>query len=222
MLADNTHGNRRVVPRLAALMIDLEGLELDEDHPLTGRSSEPRVHAEVRRLPRSGDGSVVFRSEWTDSFPNAAWPCWEPESNRYAKGWRQAFLDEAVVAAAEAAMERYRAVRRRTKELSDIVLIHERRVVEQWNEREERRAYEAFVAKYADPDLWEGHKKIAKLRTISAGARDLGSLDAAIRHLVEAGQVLDGLTAAEVCERAQESFGIEEYDLPADVAELVL
>jgi hypothetical protein len=119
-------------------------------------------------------------------------------------------------------MERYRAVRRRAKELSDIVLIHERRVVEQWNEREERRAYEAFVAKYADPDLWEGHKKIAKLRTISASARDLGSLHAAIVHLVEAGQVLDGLIAAEVCEQARISFGIEEYDLPADVAELVL
>jgi hypothetical protein len=180
------------------------------------------VHAEVRRLARSGDGSVVLRSEWTDSFPNAAWPCWEPEANRYAKGWRQAFLDEAVVAAAEAAMERYRAVRRRAKDLSDVVLVHEHRLCEQWNEREERRAYEAFVAKYADPDLWEGHKKISKLRTLSAGARGLGSLDAAIRHLVEAGQVLDGLTTAEVCERVRVSFGIVEYDLPDDVAELTL
>jgi hypothetical protein len=119
-------------------------------------------------------------------------------------------------------MERYRAVRRRAKELSDIVLIYERRLCEQWNEREERRAYEAFVAKYADPELWEGHKKIAKLRTIFPGEHDLGSLDAAIRHLVEAGQVLDGLTAAEVLERAQESFGIEEHDLSDDVVELVL
>ena len=222
MLTDNTHGNRRVATRLAMLTIDLEGLSLDEEHPLTVRSVEPRVHAEVRRLARGADGSVVLRSEMTDSYPNAAWRCWEPGSSRYARGWRQAFLDEEVVAAAEQARERYQDVRRRASELGDIVLAHERRVCEQWDEREERRAYEAFVARYADPELWEGHRKTLRLPTISPGARDLGSLDDALRHLVEAGQVLDGLSVAEVLERARISFGIEAHDLPAEVAELVV
>ena len=184
MLADNTHGNRRLVPRLAALTIDLDGLELDTEHPLTVPSREPKVRADVFRLARAGDGRVVIESSRSDSYPTAAWPRWEPESSRCAEGWR--------------------------------------RVCEQWNEREERRAYEAFVPRYADPELWEGHRKTLKLRTLQPGLGDLGSLDAAIRHLVEAGHVLDGLRVAEVLERARVSFGIEEHDLPTDVAELVV
>ena len=115
-------------------------------------------------------------------------------------------------------MERYRAHRHRAVELERVVGAHERRVCAQWNEREERRAYEAFVARHADPELWDGHRKTLRLPVISPGARDLGSLEDALRHLVEAGQVLDGLTVAEVCERARVSFGIEVHDIPAAVA----
>ena len=119
MVQDNTHGERRVAPKLAVLTLDLG--ELDEDHPLTTRSVAPRVHAEVRRLCRAGDGSLALRSEWTDSYPTAAWGCWEPGSSRYTKGWRQVFLDEAAVADAEQAMARYQAHRRRVKELDELV-----------------------------------------------------------------------------------------------------
>ena len=203
-------------------MLTVDRAELGEDHPLTARSREPREHAEVRRLLRAGDGSVILRCEWTDSYPTAAWRCWEPGSSRYTKGWRQVFLDEAAVADAEQAMARYQVHRRRVKELDEIVTMHEQRVCVQWNEREERRAYKAFLARYADPELWEGHRKTLKLRSLGPGATDLGSLDSAIRHLVEAGQVLDGLSVAEVCKRPRVSFGIEAHRLPADVDDLVV
>ncbi|MHB1837740.1 MAG: hypothetical protein ACYCXW_22585 [Solirubrobacteraceae bacterium] len=69
--------------------------------------------------------------------------------------------------------------------------------------------YEAFVAKYADPELWDGHKKTITIPSISPGERDLGVVHRTIQLLVEAGQVLDGLTVAEVLERARTSLGLD-------------
>nr|MDA8356833.1 hypothetical protein [Actinomycetota bacterium] len=219
MLADNTHGDRRQRPRLAALTID-DADGLDEEHPLSGSRREPQVHSHVFRLTRDGTGAVVTRLNWDDSYPTGSWPCWEPTSNSWARAWRQVFLDDAVVAEAEERHERYLALRKRVGELGDIVRRHEQRVCEQWNAREERRAYEAFLAKYADPELWEGHKKTITIRTL--GFSDLGSLRDALAHLVEAGQILDGLSVAEVCERARVSFGVEERGLPDEVGGFVV
>jgi len=210
MLRDNTHGDRHAITRLAALVVDLDPANLDEEHPLTGISREPRVDDVVARVVRSGDG-VALRFDGDDRYPTGAWPCWDTERNSYARAasWRLVALEEEAVAAVERERERYQAVSARRSELAEIVVRHEAHLAEQYNAREERRAYEAFLAKYGDPDLWEGHKKAIRIPTIAPGPRDFGAVDQAVKLLVEAGHVLDGLTVEAVLDRSRSTFGLD-------------
>ncbi|MHB1599733.1 MAG: hypothetical protein ACYCXY_12805 [Acidimicrobiales bacterium] len=139
MQCDNTHGERRALPRLAVLTVDTHGAEVGADHPLTGQHSEPRIH-DVVRLVRTSGRVVELRRDWGDRYPAAGWPCWDSEPNTWAKAWRRVFLDEALVQVVTQAREHYQAVHRLAGELDDVVRAHEERVCGQWNAREERRA----------------------------------------------------------------------------------
>jgi hypothetical protein len=229
MLIDGTHGDSRQSTTIATVEMDVEDEELTTEYwadvkerALTAEYREVKIQSRAIRLRRDAEGHITWaRTDWVRSYPTGiAWPIWEP-SGPYTKGWRRVWLNEDAAGAANLMRERYHDVRRRASRLDRIVTALELSVAEQYVERAERRAFDAFVEEYRDASLWEGHRKSIRLQRFEPGRRDFGDVERALEYLVERGHVLDGVTVSEVADRARVLYGIE-VNIPNELEDFIV
>jgi hypothetical protein len=228
MMKDGTRGKRFRATSLTSLEIKDVNHKRPTDeywadaaaHPLTGDYREPSVvsyHVQLQRV----DGRVTWeRNYYGDNYPTSqTWPCWEP-TGQYSVGWRRMWLDDDVAATANLAHEKYREVRHHASELGQVVHSLESSITTQYNERAEKRAYDAFIEEYHDPELWEGHRKSLRIRELECGLRDFDDVQRALQFMVEGGHVLNGLSVREVADRALTFYGVE-TEIPNELDDFV-
>lgn len=219
---------------------------IDDARPLTGEHKKVEVEEKQVSWRRVGRDAVLGREDYSrrskyvyqrkpwDSRPNpgesAGW--WddkqvsdeEMEENRYVVAYHDPKLDERV----EAERERYVAIQKRDSKMSEQVRHALGSIEEAWLKREEEREYAKFLEEYADPELWEGHRKLLTIgyphRHQSGGFHSASDVFfQMLRFLVEQGIDFDGLTVAEAIDRSKEHNFLIDPDaryVPDDLLDL--
>ena len=199
---------------------DLDKVGGDADHLLTGHIEDVDLTDVEWEWKRKGDGFEFFSlGSWG--------PHWR--DNKEGLPWEQGqgsivFKDDKVIAEISEAYARVAELQAKQSELWDVAVGHVRHVESEWEARAEERERQKFLEDYQDLELWEGHKKsIGKKLAYPYRSRSTDSpLWPAVARLVEAGQVLDGISVAEALDRAKVMYGTECEDVPEDVLELTL
>ncbi|MET8411730.1 hypothetical protein ABZV34_27155 [Streptomyces sp. NPDC005195] len=198
---------------------------VDEDHPATSPAETVTVEGYGFRWHRDRHQHAIPGP--AASFDERTWDR-HGNSRPWDASWNQKVTvlstDADVVQRAEACQVRYRAVARRREEIRDTARTLYRTAQTIWNERQEQAAYDAFMAEYGEPSLWEGHRKTITLPAMPeppdqtrGSTRLLGtSWFTALTALVEAGQDTTRLTLG----AALEAHGIR--DVPAALHTLPL
>lgn len=141
-------------------------------------------------------------------------------------------VDATIVERTHISHAVYEHARAEQNRLQDIVYDAARSLREQWDARMLKQLYAEFMREYADESLWEGHLK--SIRVPQYPYHDNVVIKAVLRHLVERGIDVHGLTFGQAVERyhldgAEEraqlpSGGRSRSDrmMPADLDELVI
>jgi hypothetical protein len=158
-----------------------------------------------------GVAKIRQSRDWGSSHRYSGKCPWEPSARaQYGERRIILYVDNALVAKQEARYEKAEAIEAEGRKLKAQFERIDFRIDEQWREMADRKRYEEFIAEYADPDLWEGHKKtLPKLELPE---------DLTVEFLIpfiEAGEAIDGLTLGELAGRA-------EVEIPADYAAFVV
>ncbi|MEV8335086.1 hypothetical protein [Streptomyces niveus] len=197
--------------------------QVDEDHPATG-TSEPvtlegisfgwRRDRRQQAVPGQSARSTRRWDQFTGRRPWAA-------SGDLMVNVLQ--LNKEAIERAEACHARYQAVQRRGAKIRDAARRAYATAEAIWNERQERKAQQAFLAEYGQPSLWEGHRKTITLPPMpelpdrqGSRSRPLGSSwFTALTTLIENGEDLAALTLGQALE-AQGFANVPEalYTLP--------
>jgi hypothetical protein len=136
---------------------------------------------------------------------------WEPSASAiYGERRIILYVNDKLVAKQEARYEKAEAMEAAGRRLKARFERIDHRIDEQWKELADRERYEEFIAEYADPDLWEGHKKTLPQLQVPDDLR----VDFVI-PFIEAGEDIDGSTMGELAKRA-------EVEIPAAYADFVI
>jgi hypothetical protein len=186
---------------------------VDTKHPLTGRDKPPEMR-EFEITWRRTTGQKIkttmsgysHRDNWTSNIKP-----WQPDPDAtYSKGvvYRQLYHDPKLDARMTAQQARYDANQEINRQLHARAWGAKASIEAAWLEREEAREYAKFLEDFADPELWEGHKKLLTIRYphshVSFGTFSRkDTFYAMLEMLVEHGIEFDGLTVAEAFALAQ-------------------
>jgi hypothetical protein len=209
---------------------------------LRGKHTEPEVKEHEWSFGRTTGRRWELNHRWHSGRHNyegqvkpwdtrgqtyAHWQGGDPEKNQYVVLYHDAKLDATV----ERERGRYKAATAEQQELLGYVRSALRAIEAAWLEREEQREYEKFLEDYADPSLWEGHKKLLTIRFphdlwgnrhFRSGGSRLYDL---VSFLVENEIPYDGLTVAEAIEAAGDRRWLRDLDtdaMPEDLLDLRL
>jgi hypothetical protein len=204
--------------------------EASAEHDNTATASYGRVPVEYTKTARGGvtldttdnSGEPYFWINWrekTYSSATAAQP-W----HYFWNGSRQGavtvadFADNQAISTARAAKIKThnQAISERRDEVRDSILVLQRAV----RARNEADAYDRFIEDYADPELWEGHKKT--LRGLEPKIHPYGDVPAglwlALCRFADQGRSVEGYTPRTLIEECGLSLdGLEDenlFDLP--------
>jgi hypothetical protein len=98
----------------------------------------------------------------------------------------------------------------------ELARLAERSIAVAWEAAAEEELRQRFIEDYLDASLWPDHRKTLKLPRYPHYRHGGGGVvDRLAAHLVERGQVIDGLTVAEMAERS----GLD-LNVPKDLANL--
>ncbi|MEV8546963.1 hypothetical protein [Streptomyces sp. NPDC051572] len=183
--------------------------EADEDHPATGKAETVTLegygfswHRDRRQQAVVGPCASFGQCNWDRLGGQHPWEA----------AWGQVVaalrLDTDLVRRAEAAHARYQAVAHRREEIRDAARAAYRAAESIWNERQEQKAYNAFLTEFGEPSLWEGHRKTIKLPPMPeppdqtrGSSRLLGtSWFTALTALIEAGEDVADYTLGKALE----------------------
>lgn len=160
------------------------------------RSGMPAL--QTRRVPwrRERDGKIV-----TDLSDRGNYSFTRTWSYRDAVPWNGrhdevVWVDEPLLAAVKAQHAVLTAAYEADQQLNDEARDFARLVDKAWDVREEARLYARFLEDYADPDLWDGHRKTLRInapREVFDKALPIGRLLAERKILVPSGLTYDAL-----------------------------
>lgn len=187
------------------------------DRLLTG--THPTLTMRMLRLRwRRGTGGTV-EHEINERAYDHRWEigrAWKDEPD-IQPPWHNdtlAWTDDPRIQQLYAQAHTLRAAQEQAKSLAETCRTHLTAVAAAWKTRAEHAAHARFLEDYADPSLWEGHRKTLTLNYPHHQHRGLRRL---IARLVEDGHDLTGHTVA----TAAELLG-EDIDLPDDITDLPL
>lgn len=148
---------------------------------------------------RGPGGAIVVENEpylseqtWSSSWRDSDWTApWENDRRGEAIVYRDDSKDDEMTAAKAHVRARSEAVRAHREHISRLAAT----VVDEWERRERVAAYERFLDDYADPDLWDGHKKTLRLG-MSFETRQ--AIEVMVSTLVEAGRDVVGRKVADL------------------------
>jgi hypothetical protein len=190
-----------------------EGISIDVDaeHLLT---NPPRDHSYPGReywWKRRPDGSVELIYSHKHSYTSRVGrPAWENRSD-WERANRPVWTDDVRIAELHKRLATAEVAGRLSGHLRDEADAVHHSIRKAWSDRIEAELYARFLEDYADPDLWEGHRKTLRLPDFPLEhARRFGSSGSlwfrAVDRLIESGMQLDGFTVRQVLE-LYESLG---------------
>lgn len=196
--------------RLEAYLARTEELVIPE-LALSGRLGDfdlPQMTASWRRSTANAVVLEPGRRVWGRSWPRRDPLAWKAESVVWS--------DPVAVAAAVAGHARWAAAWDRAAALAQRSRDAMSSLTKAWREAAEEAAYQRFLEDYADPELWEGHRKTLRLVWPQRHGR---ALEAMLDHLVERGADIDGLSVSEAAALHLEVVG-QAVEVAEDVAGL--
>jgi hypothetical protein len=210
-----------------------------DEADLDNRLTEPSIQITTRGWRRDQSRKVILEADrWRKD--NVTWPRWRSsfsddpkltEEQRWAPPWegKPYILFENLEALQQVRIEReqYKEADRRQDAYRDRWVAFSRSIEEQWVAEAEKKVYAKFLEDYADPDLWEGHRKmLAQSRKLPSWPHDKLSgsvytspIDALARGLVKRDVDLNGMTVREAVELAK-AHDIS-VTVPADTLDFV-
>ncbi|MFG2422646.1 hypothetical protein ACGFWD_26780 [Streptomyces sp. NPDC048448] len=188
----------------------------DEERPATGTLEPVTVEGygfdwrrDRRQQPVAGASRPFGQRAWDQKGGRRPWEA------SWGQVARVLSVDSDLVERADAAHARHQAVARRRDAIREAARTAYRTAETVWDERQETKAYDAFLAEYGEPSLWEGHRKTIKLAPMPeppgqtpGSSRLLGTTwFTALTTLIESGANLSDYTLGQALE-AQELTGI--------------
>ncbi|HVT78386.1 MAG TPA: hypothetical protein VHD87_15220 [Acidimicrobiales bacterium] len=196
-------------------------VEFDTARQLTKWRNRPDTRVRELRWRRGPRNILVLEGQWSRL---ASWgghfdPIQPPWTNRYAD--TLLWVDDDRAAALMDRHDQFTRIETAREALRTTAHRAARSIQDAWAANAEADAYARFLEDYADPDLWEGHRKTLRISYPHHG-RVHDALLHAIERLVESDQPVAGLTAQGAVDAAAAMDQGRRLELPVDIAELVI
>lgn len=180
---------------------------LTPDRLLTGGRSDTHIRGRTVRWSRSTGNRPRFDGLSYGNSYSSHTP-WDDGYRQYRILW----CDDDIVALAAREATQERDDLAKASRLRDVAHAAEQAIAEQWKARAEQAEYQRFIEDYADPDLWEGHRKTLHI-DYPYHRSGVGYM---IARLVETGHQLNGLTVAAALDLYR-TIDVVDVDIPDDI-----